>query len=170
MEKEMMDKIDKIRDDLRKKIELHNKRYDEFYKEFFTDDIKKIVKDLLDNKIDIDMNLNDEYKLCIKAGNIVIICDKEREHFLNLDKFCGKNGENYDDESLRKLKIKTEYFNQSEKMLNAFINNADSVIKFISDKYTETNNNRADLINEIMDLLDLDEPKEKHVKITVEWS
>lgn len=168
MEKEMMDKIDKIRNDLREKIALHNERYDEFHKEFFTDDIKKIVKDLLDNGIDICCDLNDEYKFRLGAtGTLVIIRDETGEHYLNISGYCGKD---YDNASLCQLKNQVEIFNQSEKRLNAFIDNADSVIKFISDKYTEMNNNRADLINEIMDLLDVDEPKEKHVKITVEWS
>ncbi len=168
MEKEMMDKIDKIRNDLREKIILHNERYSEFCKEFFTDDIKKIVKDLLDNGIDVCCDLNDEYKFRLSTSvTLVIIRDETGEHYLSISEYCGKD---YDDASLRQLKNQVEIFNQSEKRLNAFIDNADSVIKFISDKYTEMNNNRADLINEIMDLLDIDEPKEKHVKITVEWS
>lgn len=169
MEKEMMDKIDKIRDDLKEKIVLHNNRYYKFHEEFFTNDIKKIVKDLLDNEIYIYCDLNDEYKVHINRGDFVTIYDKTTigEHSLNIDTYCG-NG--YNDEYLRELKTKVEYFNQSEKRLNALIDNADSVIKFISDKYEEINNNRADIINEIMDLLDVDEPKEKHVKITVEWS
>lgn len=168
MEKEMMDKIDKIRNDLREKIILHNKRYDEFHKEFFTDDMKKIVKDLLDNGIDICCDLNDEYKFRLNsASTLVIIREKMGDYYLNISEYCGKD---YDNASLRQLKNQVEIFNQSEKRLNAFIDNADLVIKFISDKYTGLNNNRADLINEIMDLLDVDEPKEKHVKITVEWS
>lgn len=168
MEKEMMDKIDKIRNDLKEKIVLHNNRYYKFHEEFFTNDIKKIVKDLLDNNgINIYCNLNDEYKVYINRGDLVTICDKTGIHSLDIDTHCG-NG--YNDESLRELKTKVEYFNQSEKRLNALIDNANSVIKFISDEYEEINNNRADLINEIMDLLDVDEPKEKHVKITVEWS
>lgn len=170
MEKEMMDKINRIRDDLKRKTELHNERWEEFRKEFFTDDIKKIIKDLTDNEIDIIVNLNDEYELNIHSDLLVSIHDKRKTYYLHIDTHCGKSSMDSYNEYLRKLKIKAEYLNKSEEMLNVFIDNADSVIKFISDRYGEVNNNRVDLINEIVDLLDMDEPKAKHVKITVEWS
>lgn len=170
MEKEMMDKIDRIRDDLKEKILLHNERWEEFRKEFFTDDIKKIIEDLTANGVDISVNLDDEYKIDIDSDLFVVMYSKGKTYYLHLDAYCKKSSRDSYNEYLRKLKIKAECLNRSEKMLNVFIDNADSVIKFISDKYVEINNNRADLINEIVDLLDMDEPKEKHVKITVEWS
>lgn len=170
MEKEMMDKINRIRDDLEEKILLHNERWEEFRKEFFTDDIKKIIMDLTDNGIDIIVDLDDEYKIDIHSDFLVAMQSKRKTYYLHLDKCCTKSSMDSYNEYLRKLKIKVECLNRSEKMLNLFIDNADLVIKFIADKYVEINNNRADIINEIVDLLDMDEPKEKHVKITVEWS
>lgn len=150
------------------KIDRHNSEYETFKKEFWTPEIRKMVNTIIDHrKIEC-------YKYNIELQNGYSFYTNEFK-FCNCNEACyvymsGKPVcNNYDQCELDRLKYYAERFNDSQKAFQMLQDNADYIIKKITDDYKDITEKQSDELDSVFDLIGIDEPKTRHIKVTVEW-
>lgn len=155
-------RIDKAYDMLLKQIKEHDERFKQFKEEFWTKDIQNMFKIVRESK-----------------GQHVIILTDDEEIVFNLDSFnigsdyCWMTdciGQNkHDKETIDNISYYASKLECSKKALELFMEYAEEIIETIALSYQEIVESQNDILDKVFEILGADEPKTKHIKVTVEW-
>ena len=168
MEKNNVERIKRAVEILSDKIDKHNTEYEVFKKEFWTHEVMKMVTTIVDSKgikyYDYMVELPNGFYFYVDTFRFNNNCETYYVYAPSKP-VCG----NYDQHELDSLKYCAERFNRSQKAFQMLQDNADYIINKITEEYKEITEKQSDILDEVFDLIGVDEPKTKHIKVTVEW-
>ena len=172
MEQKVLDQINVVMKSLNEQIELYNRRKEMFFGEFFTDEMKEIIKSVIRSTgMKIVFKLDDKWNMAIDASSYVDFYP-EANPINTYTFYMGNvsiNNENLSQKDVVKLQRHAEEFKKKERMFNLFVDRAEEIICNIVCEYRSINEDCMDRLNGIMDMLGEDVEDVKHIKITVEW-
>lgn len=155
-------RIDKAYDMLRKQIEEHNERLNQFKEEFWTKNIQDMFKIVKESCSKYVTALTEDGKIVFDLSAFSIGDD----HCWMTD-CIGSN--NHDKETVNNISYYASKLERSKKVLELFMEYAEEIIETIALSYQEIVESQNDKLDKVFEILGVDEPKTKHIKVTVEW-
>lgn len=162
IDEKIVARMDKAYDMLLEKIGEHNKRYEQFIKEFWTNDVQdmfKIVKESFGQYVKLFV---DDKCVLFNMSSFSIGDD----HCWTTD-CIGQN--KHDSETISNINYYARKLESGKKVLKMFMDNAEDIIEKITIDYQEIVELQNDRLDKVFDILGADEPKSRHIKVTIEW-
>lgn len=172
MEKEIMDKIIRATEELRKRNDVIKEKRNAFYSEVLTTEIRKMLLVIIESdhcayKINLSTGSNDQAILCITDG-FGFHMESGGQTISNLDYFCISSPE-YTEYYIKKLEDLTNLTMNTEYYYELLYNNIEKIINDITTRYKAISETQSNKLDEILNKLDVNYTPTKHVEITIKW-
>ena len=171
MEQKVVDRYDMTLKLLNERIAEFNRDKETFFSEFFTDEIKSIIKSIIvSTNRSMEFVLSDEWILVINSSfypEFFKPTNPNNRHTfyvgeLNKDKELNRG-------RVVQLENYVKQFRLIKNIFEMFVDQAEKILCDIVTEYRSINEECMDKLNGVMSMLDGDVEDIKHIKITVEW-
>ena len=171
MEQKVMEQIDKAYELAESKATALRKRYETLINELFTDEIISMIQLL--HKYGIK-----EMDTSGLQWNRIRFARKNNGNTVDAVLWAGGSGEtpcvdmwekDYSPCGIFHLKEMVRFIQRGEEMVKFFEDNAEELIRFITQKYKYYTEEEMEELAQILSDLDYEEEPIKHIKVTVEW-
>lgn len=172
MEKEIMDKINRAKEELTKKNDVIKEKRNAFYNEVLTTEIRKMLLVIIESdrcayKILLSTESNDQAIFCI-TDRFNFQMELGGKTINSLSHFCIPPAE-YTEYYIRKLEDLTDLIMDTEYYYELLYNNIEKIINDITARYKTISETQSNKLDEILNKLDVNYTPTKHVEITIKW-
>lgn len=170
MEQKLKDKLDKAIAIYRQKAEQFKAEFDAFIKEMLTDDIRSMIKSIVEST-------HRTYHYPLGGENIWIhydrtypeICAKENNETICYFSVSYPTQPYYNNGDIVRLAMLTDKLADKQKWFKLLQDNAKDIIADICKQYKDLTEAQSDKLDKILDMLDINDEPTRHIKVTVEW-
>lgn len=168
MEKEIMNKIDRATEELRKRNNVIKEKRNAFYSEVLTTEIRKMLLVIIESdRCAYKIRLNDQAIFCI-TDRFCFHMELGGKTISSLDYFCISSPE-YTEYCIKKLEELTNLTMNTEYYYELLYNNIEKIINDITVRYKAISETQSNKLDEILNKLDVNYTPTKHVEITIKW-
>ena len=172
MEQKNVERISKAIDLLNAKTNAHNKEVKEFMSEFYNEEMQKVYDTILDAKDCLKLRGSDVPEFKINGHNFKIttsghvFVDNQQIEYTRcqLDK-----KKSYENGFINQLEWGTADYNNAINAFEILLENVEKLICDVVAMYREVSEKQSSRLDKVFEGLGIDEPKTKHIKVTVEW-
>ena len=171
MEQKVVDRYNETLKLLNERIAEFNRDKDMFFKEFFNDEMKGIMKSVIvGTGRNIQFPLTDEWMLSISSSFYPEFY--RPTNVLNSHTFYTgelKGNEDFNRGRVVQLENHVKNFRLVKNMFDIFVDRAEEIICYIVTEYRNINEDCMNRLDGVMNILGENMEDIKHIKITVEW-
>ena len=171
MEQNVLDRYNATVVALNSRIAEYNADKEMFFREFFTDEMKSIIKSVVNSTgRRLEFPLNDMYSLSITTAfypEFFHIHNPTHTQTFYMGECEKKSDPNQND--IVRMENMANNFMKVNNLFRLFVAQAEEFICDIVTEYRRINEDCMDRLNGVMSLLGEDVDNIKHIKITVEW-
>ena len=172
MEQKNVERISKAIDLLNAKTNAHNKEVKEFMSEFYNEEMKMIYNTILDAKHCLglcgnsvpEFKINGYYFKVTTSGHVLVNNQQIEYTRCNLNK-----KRSYESGDINQLEWGVADYNNATNAFEILLENVEELICDIVTMYREVSEKQSSRLDKVFEGLGIDEPKTKHIKVTVEW-
>lgn len=172
MEQKNVERISKAIDLLNAKTNAHKKAVHDFMAEFYNEEMKRIYNSILDARgcFGLCGRRVPEFKInghCFEittSGHVFV--DKQQIEYTR----CNLNKKSsYENCDINQLEWGAADYNKATNAFGILLENVEELICDIVIMYREVSEKQSSRLDKVFEGLGIDEPKTKHIKVTVEW-